>query len=70
MIHLRGLHKINSYKLEENGLIIFPVTMEDGTSAELHIHPTDEGLVYDLVQGDDVIQSAYQFVDDLIEMTH
>ena len=50
--------------------IIFDFEDEDGDK-ELKIHPTDEGLVYDVLEkdGDEVIQTGYQFVDDIVELT-
>jgi len=50
--------------------IIFDFEDEDG-DRELKIHPTDEGLVYDVFEkdGDEVIQTGYQLVDDIVELT-
>lgn len=50
--------------------IIFDFEDEDGDK-ELKIHPTDEGLVYDVFEkdGGEVIRTGYQFVDDIVELT-
>ncbi len=41
----------------------------DGNAATLRVHATDEGIVFDVWQGDEVVRSGYLFVDDIVAMT-
>ncbi len=56
-------------KIQEDGLIIFPCQLEDESEAELHIHATDEGLVFDVWQKDECVRTGYMFVEDIVAHT-
>lgn len=62
-IFINGVEQSN-----EDVLIVFDVedTVTE-TNAELHIHPTDEGLVFDLVHEDEVTASTYDFAQELAD---
>jgi hypothetical protein len=45
------------------------VLLEDESEAELRVHFTDEGIVFDVWQNEECIRSGYLFPDDMLNLT-
>ena len=48
-------------------LIVFDIENEEGEAQELHIVPTDEGLVFDVYQKGKVVKSTYDFSQEIAD---
>ena len=60
---------VNGEEIKDSSVcIVFEDLLdEEAGRVDLHIHPTDEGLVYDVYKGDTIIKSSYEFSSDIAD---